>query len=140
MFEGLKRSPILVVRNKQNRFDNFFGMKLQKISANISPFAGIIFVNNGFNTVGLSQPIDNELNAFRTGLWVIMEKITFGELTALGGSVPRPKIRVRNGGLMEHSGRDQAVVAQLPLPDPSSLILTTPSFRTEQRGERNLPD
>jgi hypothetical protein len=46
MFEGLKRSPILVVRNKQNRFDNFFGMKLQKISANISPFAGIIFVNN----------------------------------------------------------------------------------------------
>jgi hypothetical protein len=88
MFEGLKRYPILVVRNKQNRFDNFFGMKLQKISANISPFAGIIFVNNGFNTVGLSQPIDNELNAFRTGSWVIMEKITFGELTALGGSVP----------------------------------------------------
>lgn len=75
MFEGLKRSPILVVRNKQNRFDNFFGMKLQKISAYIIPFAGIIFVNIGFNTVGLSQLIDNELNAFRTGSWVIMEKI-----------------------------------------------------------------
>jgi hypothetical protein len=38
-------------------------MKLQKISANISPFAGINFVNHGFNKVGLSQLIDNELGA-----------------------------------------------------------------------------
>lgn len=36
-------------------------MKLQKISTNVSPFAGISFVNDAFNSVGLSQLIDNEL-------------------------------------------------------------------------------
>jgi hypothetical protein len=38
-------------------------MKLQKISTNVSPFAGISFVNNEFNNVGLAQLIDNELGA-----------------------------------------------------------------------------
>ncbi len=38
-------------------------MKLQKISTNISPFAGISFVNSEFNKVGLTQLIDNELGA-----------------------------------------------------------------------------
>lgn len=38
-------------------------MKLQKISTNVSPFAGISFVNNEFNNVGLTQLIDNELGA-----------------------------------------------------------------------------
>jgi len=52
-----------VLRNKQNRNDNFFEMKLQKISTNISPFAGISFVNSEFNKVGLTQLIDNELGA-----------------------------------------------------------------------------
>jgi hypothetical protein len=36
-------------------------MKLQKISSNVSPFAGISFVNNSFNETGISQLIDNEL-------------------------------------------------------------------------------
>lgn len=36
-------------------------MKVQKISSNVSPFAGISFVNNSFNETGLSQLIDNEL-------------------------------------------------------------------------------
>jgi len=58
MFGRLKKITYLVLRNKQNRYDNFFEMKLQKISANISPFAGINFVNNGFNTIGLSQLIE----------------------------------------------------------------------------------
>jgi hypothetical protein len=38
-------------------------MKIQKISTHVSPFAGISFVNNEFNTSGLSQLIDNELGA-----------------------------------------------------------------------------
>ena len=38
-------------------------MKVQKISSNVSPFAGISFVNNSLNTTGISQLIDNELGA-----------------------------------------------------------------------------
>lgn len=38
-------------------------MKLQKIPTNVSPFAGISFVNDEFNAVGLSQLIDNELGS-----------------------------------------------------------------------------
>ena len=36
-------------------------MKVQKVSSNVSPFAGISFVNQSFNKSGLSQLIDNEL-------------------------------------------------------------------------------
>jgi len=36
-------------------------MKVQKISTNVSPFAGISFVNNSLNETGISQLIDNEL-------------------------------------------------------------------------------
>jgi hypothetical protein len=36
-------------------------VKVQKISSNVSPFAGISFVNQSFNKSGLSQLIDNEL-------------------------------------------------------------------------------
>lgn len=36
-------------------------MKVQKISSNVSPFAGISFVNNSFNETGIGQLIDNEL-------------------------------------------------------------------------------
>ncbi len=38
-------------------------MKIQKISSNVSPFAGIFFVNNEFDKIGMSQLIDNELGA-----------------------------------------------------------------------------
>ena len=38
-------------------------MKVQKISTNVSPFAGISFVNNSFNETGISQLIDKELGA-----------------------------------------------------------------------------
>jgi len=36
-------------------------MKVQQISTTVSPFAGISFVNEAFNKIGLSQLIDNEL-------------------------------------------------------------------------------
>jgi len=62
-FDSRKRSPILVLCNKNNRNSNFFGMKVQKISTNVSPFSGISFVNNEFNKVGMSQLIDSELGA-----------------------------------------------------------------------------
>jgi len=38
-------------------------MKVQKISTNVSPFAGIFFINNSFNETGISQLIDNKLGA-----------------------------------------------------------------------------
>ncbi|MDO9580099.1 MAG: IS1380 family transposase [Bacteroidales bacterium] len=38
-------------------------MKVQKLSSNVSPFAGISFVNNSFNETGISQLIDKELGA-----------------------------------------------------------------------------
>jgi len=38
-------------------------MKVQKISTNVSPFAGISFVNNSLNATGISQLIDKELGA-----------------------------------------------------------------------------
>jgi len=38
-------------------------MKIQKISSNVSPFAGISFVNYEFDKTGMSQLIDNELGA-----------------------------------------------------------------------------
>ena len=49
--------------NKPNRQTKFSGMKVQKLSSNVSPFAGISFVNNSFNEKGISQLIDNELCA-----------------------------------------------------------------------------
>jgi len=52
-----------VLANKQNRNNKFFTVKVQKISSDVSPFSGISFVNNEFNTVGMSQLIDNELGA-----------------------------------------------------------------------------
>jgi hypothetical protein len=42
-----------MISNKINRNNNFFGMKLQKVSNNVSPFAGISFVNNAFNNTPL---------------------------------------------------------------------------------------
>ena len=63
MFDRLKISPILVLSNKPNRQIKFPGMKVQKISTNVSPFAGISFVNNSLNETGISQLIDNELGA-----------------------------------------------------------------------------
>jgi hypothetical protein len=36
-------------------------MNLRKILFNVSPFAGISFVNNSFNETGMTQLIDNEL-------------------------------------------------------------------------------
>lgn len=38
-------------------------MKLQKKSTNVSPFAGIFFINNEFDKIGMKQLIDNELGA-----------------------------------------------------------------------------
>jgi hypothetical protein len=38
-------------------------MKLQKKSTNVSPFAGISFINNEFDKIGMKQLIDNELGA-----------------------------------------------------------------------------
>ena len=38
-------------------------MKVQKISSNVSPFAGISFVNQSLFETGISQLIDNELGA-----------------------------------------------------------------------------
>ena len=55
-FKGWKRSCILVQRNKQNSNDNFVEMKIQKLSTNFSPFAGISFANNEFNTTGVKWP------------------------------------------------------------------------------------
>jgi len=52
-----------VLPNKPNRQTKFSGMKVQKLSSNVSPFAGISFVNNSFNEKGISQLIDNELGA-----------------------------------------------------------------------------
>src|SRR5450759_4781303 len=49
--------------NKQNRNINFSDMKVQKISSNVSPFAGISFVNQSLFETGISQLIDNELGA-----------------------------------------------------------------------------
>ena len=36
-------------------------MKIQKTPTNVSPFAGISFVNNEFDKVGICQLIDSEL-------------------------------------------------------------------------------
>ena len=52
-----------MLENNNNRNSNFFGMKLQKISTNVSPFAGISFVNKEFENIGMSQLIDIELGA-----------------------------------------------------------------------------
>jgi hypothetical protein len=43
-------------------------MKIQKISNNVSPFAGISFVNNAVNECGLSKLIDNELGIRSTSI------------------------------------------------------------------------
>ena len=50
-----------MLRNKQNRYTNFFGVKVQKIASNVSPYSGISFFNHEFNAVGLSELIDKEL-------------------------------------------------------------------------------
>ncbi len=60
MCNGWKDSYILSVQNNKNRNENFFSVKVQRISSNVNPFAGISFVNQSFNKSILSQLIDNE--------------------------------------------------------------------------------
>jgi hypothetical protein len=43
---------------KKNKSMKSFGTKVQKVSQNITSFAGISFVNNAFNQAGLSELID----------------------------------------------------------------------------------
>jgi hypothetical protein len=40
---------------------NFFKAKIQKLSQNITPFAGVSYINSEFDRCGLSELIDNEL-------------------------------------------------------------------------------
>ncbi len=60
MFNGWKDSSILVVQNNKNTNENFFSVKIQRISFNVSPFTGISLVNQSFNKSALSQLRDNE--------------------------------------------------------------------------------
>ncbi len=60
MFNGWKDLYILVLQNNKNRNENFFSVKVQRISSNVSPFAGMSFVNQSFNKSDLSQLFDNE--------------------------------------------------------------------------------
>lgn len=53
-------SLILVLPNKKNK-GKIMGIKVQKLSDSVSPFAGISFVNALFNRSGLSNLIDTEL-------------------------------------------------------------------------------
>ncbi len=53
-------SLILVLPNKQNK-DKVMGIKVQKLSDSVSPFARISFINTLFNESGLSRLIDREL-------------------------------------------------------------------------------
>ncbi len=50
-----------MVQHNKNRNENFFSVKAQRISSNVSPFPGFFFVNESFNKPGLSQLIDNNL-------------------------------------------------------------------------------
>jgi len=50
-------------KTNNNSDKKFTGMKIQKISKPITPFAGISFVNHYFEKSGLSQLIDKELGA-----------------------------------------------------------------------------
>ncbi len=50
------------MQNNKNRNENFFSVKVQRISFNVSPFARISSANQSFNKSGLSQLIDNELS------------------------------------------------------------------------------
>ncbi len=60
MFNGWKDSSSLVVQNNKNRNENFLSVKAQRISSNVSPFAGISIVNRSFNKSGLLQLINNK--------------------------------------------------------------------------------
>jgi len=56
----------------------------------------------------------------------VPKEITFGELTALGGSVPHPKNRIRNDGLLGIERGEEAVAAAPPLPPPFPLFTDKP--------------
>jgi hypothetical protein len=62
MFCGLKKFTYLSAV-KQNRNFNFFTVKVQQISSNVSPYSGISFVNYEFDRVGMPELIDKELGA-----------------------------------------------------------------------------
>ena len=61
MFCRQKKITYISVTKQNNIGSNFFGMKLQKISTSVSPFAGISFVHNEFVKSEMSELIDNEL-------------------------------------------------------------------------------
>ncbi len=61
MFFRLKISPNLVLLNKKKVGLKIFGMKLQKISTQVSPFSGICFINEEYNKSGFTQLLDNQL-------------------------------------------------------------------------------
>jgi hypothetical protein len=68
---------------------------------------------------------------------IVPKEITFGELIALGGSVPHPKNRVRNDCLWGIVRGEEVLAAAPPLPPPFSLFTDMPVIpnRTEWREE-----
>ncbi len=48
------------MQNNKTRNENYFSVKVKKISSNVSPFAGISFFNQSLNKSGLSRLIDND--------------------------------------------------------------------------------
>lgn len=56
-------SLIFMMKNKQNKNYIFMAIKVLKYKKEVSPFAGISFVNTNFEDLGLSNLIDNELGS-----------------------------------------------------------------------------
>ncbi len=76
------------VQNNISRNEDFFSVKAQRISSNVSSFAGISFVNQSSNKSGLSQLIDNKLGQrVRTVEFSYIEIIrNFSNVFCSGGS------------------------------------------------------
>jgi hypothetical protein len=56
-----EKDYLFLCYRQSNRNINFFGIKVQLISTNVSPISGIPFIKNEFYKGGMSQLIDSEL-------------------------------------------------------------------------------
>ena len=63
MLSRQKNSTYSSATKQNNISSNFFGIKLQKTSTQVSPFAANYFIHNAFIKAGISQLIDNELGS-----------------------------------------------------------------------------
>ena len=109
-------------------------MKLQKISTHVSPFAGISFVNEEFERVGMSQLIDSELGQ-RGGLMAYSYGDIFknyGNIFFCGGDCAED--------IQKHFKKDLKSIPNNAVPSPDTILRGVKELATDDTIYTSIKD